>query len=150
MKATRLQTDILAAALADGNGIRPVADLLRQGLSSFRDARLELRTAGLQNGLTMHLQARGSRDYVRVELPRGVQARFALEPGNGSLAHVLVTVVPVRGKPRRYYDVSSAGTDLVNRVRTDVAAVVRLLLGIERARRRLYELAEEGTRWLPA
>jgi hypothetical protein len=44
--------------------------------------------------------------------------------------------------------VSSAAQELARRCDANVDAIVRVLFAIERARRQLLELMEQGTRWL--
>jgi hypothetical protein len=151
-----LEREIAAAALGGGQGTEPILALVTTGLDVLRGTRLTLRAAGLKDGLGAVRSSKTGRDYVRVALPRGVTARFHLTPPeptliNGRVAgHMvpLLTILPVQGKPRLYFDVPPAAKELARRAGTDVEAASRILLGLERARRRCYELAEEATRWL--
>jgi len=152
-----LEREIAAAALGGGTGAEPVLALVTKGLDVLRGTRLTLRAAGLKDGLGAVRSSKTGRDYVRVALPRGVTARFHLTPteprlinGNVVAGHMvpLLTILPVQGKPRLYFDVPPAAKELSRRAGTDVEAATRILLGLERARRRCYELAEEATRWL--
>lgn len=147
-----LQREIAAAAIGGGSGQEPVHALITRGLSVLRDARRLLRDAGLSAALAALRDAKAGRAYVRVALPRGAHARLALQPPdfgriNGG-PRPLVTVYPARGNPRASFDVPQAALDLTRLCGTDVEAATRVLLGLERARRRCYELSEEGTRWL--
>jgi len=152
-----LQREIVAATLGGAGGGAAVLAPITKGLGVFRDTRASLRDAGLLAGIAMRASKTG-REYVRVALPRGVMARLHLTPSHsqggvkpGRPEHMLVpllTVVPVQGEPRKFFDVRTAAADLARRAGTNVEAATRILLGIERARRRCYELSEEATRWL--
>lgn len=148
-----LQREVAAAALGGGRGTEPILVLVTKGFEVFRGVRNTLRDAGLKAGVwsLRASKTKVGRDYVRVALPRGVTARLHLTPSPPlGTEHMvpLLTVIPVQGKPRLYFDVPTAATELARRAGTDVEAATRILLGLERARRRCYELAEEATRWL--
>ena len=148
-----LQREVAAAALSGGTGGEPILALITKSLTVFRGTRLTLRDAGLKSGIWAVRNAKAGRDYVRVTLTRCVTARIHMMPSEasgspGSTMEPLVTVHPVQGKPRRYFDAPTAAAELARRAGTDVEAAIRILLGIERARCRCYELAEEATRWL--
>ena len=151
-----LEREVVAATLSGGQGTEPILALVTKGLDVLRSTRRTLRDAGLTEALSALRSAKAGRSYVRAALPRGAHARFHLtarDPGriNGfafGLALALVTVHSARGATRTHHDVPPAAADLARLVGTDVEAATRILLGLERARRRCYELAEEATRWL--
>lgn len=143
-----LEREIAAAALGGGSGREAAKPLIAKGLVAYRTARLGLRNAGLEEAL---LRAPpGRRDYVRVRLPRGASVRLHLAPtGTGATRPMpLLTVFSRDGGMALYMEPTAAAGELARRAGTDIETIVRVVLGIERARRRLYELCEEGTRWL--
>jgi hypothetical protein len=144
-----LEREVAASALGGGQGTEPILALITRGLTVFRGVRLGLRDAGLRAGIGLLQDGKTGRNYVRIALLRGVTARVHLaseSPGTGM--EPLVTVLPAQGRPRPYFDVPPAAAALAHRVGTNVEAATRILLGLERARRRGYELAEEATRWI--
>lgn len=147
-----LEREVVAATLSGGQGTEPILALVTKGLDVLRSTRRTLRDAGLTEALSALRSAKAGRSYVRAALPRGAHARFHLtarDPGRiNGFAFGLVTVHPARGATRTHHDVPPAAADLARLVGTDVEAATRILLGLERARRRCYELAEEATRWL--
>lgn len=154
MKAN-LQREMAAAALSGGTGGEPIGQLIRKGLDNYRDVRLALGRCGLAEAVRDLRKAKAGRDYVRVALRRGVTVQIHLAPRgwykDGSWDQKpmgLVTVLPRVGLYRRYMDPAAASTELAARAGTDVEVALRIVLGIERARKRCYELCEEATRWL--
>ena len=153
MKAD-LRREVAAAALGGGKGTEPVEALLRKGLSNYRDVRLTLDRCGLSEAVRDLRKSKAGRDYIRVALRRGVTARIPLAQRSfraetfDSKAVALVTIWPAQGGAQDYMDAASAARGLAQRAGTDVETALRIVLGIERARRRLYELCEEATRWL--
>lgn len=155
MKAN-LRREVAVAALGGGTGTEPVEALLRKGLSNYRDVRRSLEACGLAEAVRDLRTSKAGRDYVRVALRRGATAQIHLAPkswyrdGTFELKKTvpLVTIVPRVGASRLHMDAGSASKELAERAGTDVEMALRIVLGIERARRRLYELCEEATRWL--
>jgi len=148
-----LRREVAVAALSGGTGTEPVEALLRKGFGNYRDVRRNLGSCGLTAALSDLRANKAGRDYVRVALRRGATARIHLAPvrphTNGPIGHIpLVTIIPARGAERRHMDAASAAMELAERAGTDVEAALRIVLGIERARKRCYELCEEATRWL--
>lgn len=144
-----LEREIAAAALGSGDGREAVQQLFQQGLTAYRDARLGLRGAGLDDALLRP----GRRDYVRIGLPRGASVRLHLAPydrprPSGGLVNMPLFTVIRRSVPTRYMDVVPGAKELARRVGTNIDAILRVVLGIERARCKLYELCREETRWL--
>lgn len=153
MKAN-LRREVAVAALGGGTGTEPIRKLLLKGLENYRDVRLNLAGCGLAEVVRDVRASKAGRDYVRVRLRRGATAHIHLAPttwakdGRTTKTEPVVTIVPGRGADRRHMDARSAAHELAERAGTDVEVALRIVLGIERARRRLYELCEEGTRWL--
>ena len=154
MKAN-LRREVAVAALSGGTGTEPVEALVRKGLANYRDVRLSLGKCGLVEAVRDLRKSKAGRDYVRVALRRGATAHIHLTLKStypdGSVASnpaPLVTIHPARGASRRHMDAASAAKELAERAGTDIDAALRIVLGIERARKRCYELCEEATRWL--
>jgi hypothetical protein len=150
-----LRREVAAAALGGGAGTEPIRALVLKGLSNYRDVRFNLRLCGLAFAVRDLRSSKAGRDYVRIALRRGAKAHIHLAPQSwyqggtfDQKVMPLVTVYPASGALRKYADAPSAAAELATRVGTDVEAALRVILGIERARRRLYELCEEATRWL--
>lgn len=154
MKAS-LRREVAVAALSGGTGTEPVEALLRKGLSNYRDARRSLDNCGLSLAIRDMRRSKSGRDYVRVSLRRGATAHIHLalrsSYADGTFdqkQQPLVTIIPAHGANRRHMDAASAAKELAERAGTDVEAALRIVLGIERARKRCYELCEEASRWL--
>lgn len=154
MKAN-LRREVAAAALSGGTGIEPVEVLLRKGFANYRDVRRSLDNCGLSQAIRDMRKSKSGRDYVRISLRRGATAHIHLALrswyADGTVDQKqlpLVTIIPVRGAERRHMDAASAAKELAERAGTDVEAALRIVLGIERARKRCYELCEEASRWL--
>ncbi len=154
MKAN-LRREVAVAALGGGTGTEPVEALLKKGLDNYRDVRRSLIANGLAEAVRDMRTSKAGRDYVRVALRRDATVRIHLAPRSyyrdgtfDSKAVALVTIGPARGADRIHMDAGSAAHELAERAGTDVEVALRIVLGIERARRRLYELCEEATRWL--
>jgi len=138
-----LEREIAVAALGGGTGSEPIRAFVTKSLVVLRSARLKMRS----------YMPRGDgacQYYVRVSLPRGVTALLHVPTAWYGVARMvpLLTILSVRGKRRSYYDVPCAAHELTRRAGTDAATATRILLGLERARRRCDEVAEEATRWL--
>lgn len=154
MKAN-LRREVAAAALSGGTGSEPVEALLRKGFANYRDVRRALDNCGLGQAVRDLRTSKSGRDYVRISLRRGATAHIHLALRSwykdGTVASQqmpLVTIIPARGADRRHMDAASAAKELAERAGTDVEAALRIVLGIERARKRCYELCEEASRWL--
>jgi len=154
MKAN-LRREIAVAALSGGSGSEPVEALVLKGLSNYRDVRRSLGGCGLIEAVRDLRKSKAGRDYVRVALRRGASAHVHLSPRDwyqdgtiGNKAMPLVTIHPVRGVSRRHMDATPAAKELAERAGADVEVALRIVLGIERARKRCYELCEEASRWL--
>lgn len=154
MKAN-LRREVAVAALGGGTGSEPVEALLRKGFGNYRDVRRSLDNCGLSMAIRDMRKSKSGRDYVRVSLRRGATAHIHLAVrsyhSDGTMDHKqlpLVTVIPARGGERRHMDAAAAAKDLAERAGTDVEAALRIVLGIERARKRCYEICEEASRWL--
>ena len=154
MKAN-LRREVAAAALGGGTGSEPVETLLRKGFANYRDVRRTLDNCGLSQAIRDMRKSKSGRDYVRISLRRGATAHIHLALrswyADGTMASQqlpLVTIIPVRGADRRHMDAASAAKELAERAGTDVEAALRIVLGIERARKRCYEICEEASRWL--
>lgn len=154
MKAS-LRREVAVAALSGGTGSEPVEALLRKGFGNYRDVRRSLDSCGLSQAVRDMRKSRAGRDYIRISLRRGATAHIHLAlrswHADGTIDSrqlPLVTIIPVRGAEHRYMDAAAAAAGLAVRAGTDVEAALRIVLGIERARKRCYELCEEATRWL--
>jgi len=154
MKAN-LRREVAVAALSGGTGSEPVEALLRKGLGNYRDVRLSLGKCGLIEAVRDLRRSKAGRDYIRVALRRGatVHIHLALKSAypDGTFdtkPTPLVTIHPARGASRRHMDAGLAAKELAHRAGTDVDVALRIVLGIERARKRCYELCEEASRWL--
>lgn len=154
MKAN-LRREVAAAALSGGTGSEPVEALLRKGFGKYRDVRRSLDNCGLSQAVRDMRKSKAGRDYIRISLRRGAAAHIHLALrswyADGTLDArqlPLVTVIPARGAEHRYMDAAAAAAELAARAGTDVEAALRIVLGIERARKRCYELCEEASRWL--
>lgn len=144
-----LEREIAASVIGGGAGTEPVELLLRKGLHNFREVRNRLWASWLHEALISLQAAKAGREYIRVALKRGASARLHLLARSGTGATpLLVTVERSRGAPLLFFDVVPAATDLAARVGTDAHAVVRVVLAIERARKRCYDLCEEARRWI--
>jgi hypothetical protein len=102
------------------------------------------------------------RRYVAAGLPYGaklalpltymVPARRSLR-ADGTWSEQATTMAPVveltlrTGRIERTHDVHTAALWIADRVKGNPDAAVRALMAIERARRQVFALAEEGTRW---
>ncbi len=144
-----LEREIAAAALGSGDGTEAVRLLLMKGLHAFREARLGLREAGLFEAMLR----KSGRDYVRIGLPRGASVRLHLPAHGqtrlgGSTSMPLLTLFKRNEQGTPYMEPSRGAKELARRVGTNIEVILRVVLGIERARRKLYALCEEETRWL--
>lgn len=144
-----LEREVAAAVLGGGKGTEPVLQLFTKGLRNFREVRSRLWNGGLREASGSLKEAHAGRLYVRAALRRGASVRihFVDRSPSGATA-LLLTIERPNGAPVELFDVPPAASELTRRVGTDVAAAVRVVLAIERARKRCYELCEEATRWL--
>lgn len=142
----RLEREIVLSALSGAAGNAPVHDLIRKGLENFRRIRYENRLS-ISAALDALRKSKTGRDYVQIGLPRGATARLPLG-SELDRQSPLVIVLRSRGSTVSIGDAGFAAAWLAQRVGTNVEAAMKLLLGIERARKRCYELCEEATRWL--
>lgn len=85
---------------------------------------------------------------VELNLPKGVPFAYVRPPRSKARAVFPKPKSPGR-LPEPGSDVSQLTEELCRRVKTDVEALLALLVFLDRARRQVLVLVEEGTRWLP-
>ncbi len=144
---SRVEKEIANAALA---GDANAEALLVKALSAFRRTRAELDTLVYQS-----LSGKNKRaTYTSIGLPYGARCEIDLRSrtlptvgGSGTRPAPLVRFYTRTGHMAATQDLATAAHMLAGRLRGKVGATVKVLLGIERARKRLFELAEEATRW---
>lgn len=140
MSRAQAKRVLAADALGAGDG----RQLLHDAIEAFREARSALRFAGLEAAL----RRKGQRQYVFAKLRRGGTLRVYLDPTpkNGGAA-VLIELVRARTSGVEPYR-RGAEIAIWQRVCGDMENTLRAILLFDRARRYLYELAEQGTRFL--
>jgi hypothetical protein len=139
MKA-RLRTDITLDAL-DGHPER-LHKLLCAGLRTV----MHLRKMLIDHGVSL-LRMRP----VRIGLRYNARAAILLDTWQaGSQKHTvrLVEVCAKSGKVVATADPMIASTLLIEKIRGDTETAVRVVAGIERARKRLLDQLEQSTRWI--
>lgn len=150
----RVEAEMAVAALSGDNAT--VVQMIEHGLRSFEGARRKLDT--MTSAVLASASAR--RRYVAAGLPYG--AKLVLPLGDtesrqrmrsdgttfsNSTRSALIKLTRRSGRAEQAFDVHQAALWLADRVKGNPDAAVRVLMAIERARRQMFALAEEGTRW---
>lgn len=126
--------------------------LIVKGIDVLLKTRGHLQGAGLTAALD---QDSGRRNYIYTTLSRKRKVLVHLDPrpprdekGNATGGALIVTIVRRTGRRDETRTASHAMNELAKMLGNNVEDTARVLLAIERARQRCYQLAEEATRWL--
>lgn len=144
MKA-RVEREMAVAALSGSD--EQIRELIEGGLRSF----VGVRSTCYSMMKSVLAVAHKRRHYVATRLPYGANLKILLyAPSSTFPAGREVPIIEITlrsGGTASTQDAMSASGMLTERIRGNPAAAVKVLLAIERARRQVLALAEEGTRW---
>lgn len=140
MASKKLERQLAMDALA---GKRPGAELLTNGLRVFADVRVRVGPMARDAGYLT------DKHRTRIRLPYGASLDLFHNPGPGNGSMAIVGSLNLRtGKSIQSQLPSVLAGWIVDRAKGDAEVLAKACAGIERARRALFEAAEQSTRWL--
>lgn len=161
---SKVELQIAEQVLA-GNRAQPAYDLLLAGLRSFQGVRGKLREVSepvltarnkvvrckLKRGAKLELYV-GYYTFKRREIkteedPETQLTKRTPYTRTVTKQFVIGRLIPKSGSPMRLNNCEEAAREIAARCRGDAELVARVCGAIERGRRRLFELAEQATRW---